>query len=150
MSNRSIEKIKEWLGFRTINLALFVKIYDIPTDAIQSEYSIYQLKDLTMVHYPSVLPAHVCFYSSGAFAFIRIYQQPLNTLSIKDITTFYGEPESTERSSAGKRANYNIYAKEGFAFSSLEDEIHFMDLFPSTSAKEYTEKIYQSPGPFIR
>jgi hypothetical protein len=150
MPNPSVQTIKEWLGFRTINLDLFVKLYDIPNDAIQDEYTIYQLKDLTMIHYASVLPAHVCFQSSGAFAFIRIYQKPLEHLSIKDIATFYGEPESIERSSAGKRAHYNVYAKEGFAFSSLDTEIHFMDIFSSMPTKEYTEKIYLPPGPFIR
>lgn len=147
----SVQKIQEWLAFRTLDLNRFMNIYDIPSDAIiNREYSIYQLKNLTMVHYPEAIPAQVSFHASGTFAFLRIYQAPLEQLSIMDITAFYGEPESIERSSAGKRAHYNIYAKEGFAYSSLDEEIHFMDVFLSTSAEEYIEKTYKAPGPFIR
>ena len=151
MSTLSVEKIKEWLGFRTMDRDLFIKVFDIPEEAIiNTEFSIYQLKDLTMIHHPEVIEAQMCFHPSGSFAFIRVYQAPLEQFSIKDITAYYGEPESVERSSAGKRAHYNVYAKEGFAFSTLEGEIHFMDLFPSTSTEDYINNTYKAPGPFIR
>ncbi len=152
MANHTVQKIKEWLELRTFTLKDFIASNKITPDQIQEESEKYKLKHLIQINEPASLYAHIYFYPSGKFAIMNIYGEGLEPLSAADIFSFYGTPEAEERSRAGKTANYQVYAKEGFAFSCKhkDDEVHFLDLFPTTSTKEYLDLIYLPPGPFIR
>lgn len=151
MANQTIHKIKEWLELRTSNLHDFIAAKKITPDQIQEDSKKYKLENLIQINDKN-LSAQVYFYPSGTFAFMNIYGEGLEQLSASTILSFYGEAETEDRSRAGKTANYKIYAKEGFAFSctNRDDEVHFLDLFPSMPAKEYLDQIYLPPGPFIR
>ena len=152
MANHTVQKIKEWLELRTFTLKDFIAANKITPDQIQEDCEKYKLEHLIRINEPSSLSAHLYFYPSGKFAIMNIYGEGLEQLSAADILSFYGEPEAEERSRAGKTSNYAIYSKEGFAFSykRKDHEVHFLDLFPAMSTKEYIDLIYLPPGPFIR
>ncbi|MDF2456391.1 MAG: hypothetical protein K0R51_2384 [Cytophagaceae bacterium] len=152
MENQTMQKIKEWLELRTYTLQDFIAAKKTTPDQIQEGSKKYKLENLIQIDEPATLSAHVYFYSSGKFALMNIYGKGLAQLSAADILSFYGKPEAKERSRAGKTANYEVYANEGFAFSCThrDHEVHFIDLFPAMPAQEYLDLIYLPPGPFIR
>lgn len=151
MSNSSVQQIKAWLEFRNYTLDNFVAAKKILSEQVEFDAEKYQLSNLVLVRAEN-LSAHVYFYTSGKFAIMNIYGEGLEQLSAADLISFYGEPEARARSRAGKTANYHIYAKEGFAFSSKhnDNEVHYVDLFPAVPVATYIENIYEAPGPFIR
>jgi len=152
MSIHTVQKIKEWLELRTFHLEDFIAAKKITPDQIQKNSDKYKLKNLTQIDEPTTLSAHIYFYPSGKFAIMNIYGKGLEQLSAAEIFSFYGKPAAEERSRAAKTANYQIYALEGFAFSCKhkDNEVHYLDLFPSMPTKEYIDLIYLPPGPFIR
>lgn len=151
MSNSSVQQIKAWLEFRNYTLDDFVAAKKIMPEQVEFDGEKYKLTNLVLLR-AEHLSAHVYFYTSGKFAIMNIYGEGLEQLNATDLISFYGEPEAEERSRAGKTANYHIYAKEGFAFSSKykDNEVHYVDLFPAMPVTTYIENIYQAPGPFIR
>ena len=151
MSTYTVQQIKHWLAFRTSTLEGFIASNKITPDQIQTNSDKYKLTNLTFIR-AEHLSAHVYFYPSGKFAIMNIYGEGLKQLSAADLFSVYGKPETEERSRAGKTANYAVYAKEGFAFSYQheDNDVHFLDVFPSMPFKEYMENIYLPPGPFIR
>ncbi|MDB5257078.1 MAG: hypothetical protein JWM14_1773 [Chitinophagaceae bacterium] len=152
MSNATVQQIKDWLEFRKFTLKEFIAAKKITPDQIHIDNDKYKLDNLILIDEPEKLSAHVYFYPSGEFAIMNIYGEGLESLSVEELFSVYGEPETEERSRAGKTANYAVYAKEGFAFSyqHKDNEVHFLDLFPSMPVNEYIENIYLPPGPFIR
>jgi len=151
MSTPTIQQLKVWLDLRNSSLKDFIAEQKITVDQIQEDSEKYKLTGLVQI-YAEDLFAHVYFYPSGKFAFMNIYGEGLEPLSAADLLSVYGMPKDEERSRAGKTSNYAVYAKEGFAFSykHKDNEIHYLDLFPSMTNKEYIQNIYLPPGPFIR
>jgi hypothetical protein len=150
MSTYTIQSLYKWRKWTTMNFQQMLAENNIPVDAVRGDASVYKLNGLTTIDHLDFFPALFHYYPSGDLAIIQVYSGAIEDLSPQDIFDFYGTEESTERSRAGKTANYYVYAKEGFAFSSLKDEVHFLDLFPKTSTEEYLENIYENPPLFIR
>ena len=151
MPNYTIQQLNTWLDFRNYTLKDFIAEHKITNDQIQDDSKKYKLEGLVQI-FADHLFAHVYFYPSGKFAIMNIYGEGLEPLSADDLLAAYGKPEAQERSRAGKTSNYAVYATKGFAFShkNKDNEVHYLDLFPSMPTTNYIETIYLPPGPFIR
>ncbi len=60
------------------------------------------------------------------------------------------KPEKTFRSRAGKTSNQLVFASQGLSVSLKNDEVDFIEVYPSCSLQEYVDNIYREPGRFNR
>lgn len=58
-----------------------------------------------------------------------------------------GEP-ATLRSRQGKHAQQHVLADQGVAWSELDGQIGFIEIFPPTNLEDYTEWVYEEPPVF--
>jgi hypothetical protein len=60
-------------------------------------------------------------------------------------------PGATELPSRqGKSAVITVDAKAGLAFSAEDDEVGFVEIFPSTTDDDYRSRVYWDPGAFTK
>ena len=139
--------ISQWLNLRDLKLKDFIS-----KDVIKRENNEYQnLKNLTRIYFDNKA-LKIYFFNHKEDA-VMIYiedETTFDNLSIKDIINKYDEPQEIVRSRGGKRANLHIYSKNGFSFSEISKKVIFFEIFPDCSLKDYKEKIYIKPSPFVK
>lgn len=137
--------ISKWLDLRKLNLISFSQKQVTKVQNVRYE----GLKNLTRVNLNSDIFKYYFFDKNGKCVLIYIHNEDdLNSLSVKNIAEIYGKPEEVLKSRAGKRANHYVYAKNGFAFSVLNDKIAFFEVFPDSTLEDYKKCIYIKPPIF--
>lgn len=104
------------------------------------------LEGLAMLHDDGVHPAR--FYFRGDDLVMVYLSEP--GLSLRDLRAHVSGDGVTLRSRQGKRSNLEVHPGDGIAFSELDDEIGFVEVFPPTTEQDYRARIYREPGPFRR
>jgi hypothetical protein len=61
-----------------------------------------------------------------------------------------GRPTERFRSRQGKRASLHVAAESGLAWSTLDDRIGWVEVFPPMTNETYLEQIYAEPPAFIQ
>ncbi|MEM6687065.1 MAG: hypothetical protein AAF617_14890, partial [Bacteroidota bacterium] len=119
--------LSDWLNLRTTKLHDFSEETSIVAN-VQYE----GLKNVTRVHIPSDVSVYYFFDTSETCVMVYINDKiALENLSVTAIQNQYGAPQELLRSRVGKRATQHVYAKDGFAFSVLEDTVVFFEIFPN-------------------
>ena len=90
------------------------------------------------------------FLSDGDVRLVYLSEDALENVSVKDFERIT-DGEATElRSRAGKMSTLYLFAADGVAYSTDGSTIDFAEFFPPCSADEYTDQVYEDPGPFRR
>lgn len=74
----------------------------------------------------------------------------LTSFREEDLRAQLGTASARLRSRAGKTAELLVFAEQGVACSAGTDGLHFLEVFPPRTQREYEAHIYRDPGPFIR
>jgi hypothetical protein len=151
MSTKTIKLIEEWLTLRELSLAEAQARFSISDDQLQFYLGYGELEDLTgfgnLANYPGFF-----YFSDGNFVLFYIdkMDSDIETLSLKEVLDYFGEPEAIWPSNIGKRQQQYVYAKKGVSFSATEDEITFIEFFKPISLDTYKAQFYEEPSPSMR
>ncbi len=107
------------------------------------------MEDVVSVENREVFPGTV-YLKEGNVELVYIAFRGLSSFGEADLRTRFGDNPVRLRSRAGKRANLWVFAEQGVACSSRAGELDFLEVFIPCTQREYEERIYRDPGPFIR
>jgi len=102
------------------------------------------LEDLSVVRSKKYDNAR--FYFNGPDLVMIAVSEP--SISAADIRSMMGDDVVELRSRQGKSAMIQVDAAAGLAFSSDDDEVGFLEIFPPTTADDYRQQIYWEPPAF--
>jgi hypothetical protein len=108
-----------------------------------------RLKGLTRVSAPATDPAFY-YLNHGKVTLIFIDDPMVMSLLHEDaLISVLGAPAATQEmaSRVGKQATHFAYPEDGVAFSVLDGETAFVELFAPMSMAAYLDGIYLKPGP---
>lgn len=143
----SYQIISKWLNLRELKLIDFLS-----KDITKLENNGYEkLNNLTSITLNNDTSKEYLFDNKEDSVMIYIEGENIfDDMSIEEIINKFSKPEEILRSRGSKRALHYVYSKNGFAFSALDDEIIFFEVFPDCSLRDYKENIYIKPPLFIK
>ncbi len=108
------------------------------------------LESVTDLYNPDVFPAHV-YVRDGRVEMIYIPSgDALKGLTRDELEAELGDDGTRLRSRVGKHANHYAFPRKGVAFSSDDQAVKFVEVFPPRSLEAYQTEIYREPPPFKR
>jgi hypothetical protein len=90
------------------------------------------------------------YLENGTVQLVRVGVDDLAGFTATALRRHCGDGAVRLRSRAGKHANLWVYAKQGIAFSTQGETIHFLEVFLPYPQREYEARIYKEHSPFIR
>ena len=95
------------------------------------------------------LPGSV-YLRNGRVVLVYVPRAALDGVDPADIEGQLETEPARLRSRAGKTANLWVRPEEGVAYSADATRVHFVEVFPPSTLKEYKKGIYIDHGPFKR
>jgi hypothetical protein len=106
-----------------------------------------RLRPVARVRAPSLWPGF--FYFDGDRQ-VMLYAGAPQDVDPDALAAALGPGAHELRSRAGKRAVLHGWPERGVAFSEEDGAVDFLEVFGPTTLADYSERIYEDPGRFIR
>ncbi|CAN5482528.1 hypothetical protein BH20ACT2_BH20ACT2_03740 [soil metagenome] len=139
-----MDLLDEVLGLRDLSRPELLDRLGLGAGAVDEGRRYEGLEGLDMAHDPDVHPAR--FYFRGDELVMIYLSGP--ELSLDELRAHVSGAGVSLRSRQAKPANLEVHPGDGIAFSELDDEIGFVEVFPPTTEQAYRDRIYREPGPF--
>lgn len=107
------------------------------------------IKGVTQYYNADVFPGRV-YVSDKRVEMVYVPRTALRDVTAKEIASHIKGRTKSLRSRAGKEYTHIVDANDGVAYSTDDDEVVILEVFPPRPFKEYEEEIYEDPGEFIR
>lgn len=107
------------------------------------------IKGVTQYYNPDVFPGRV-YVSEERVEMVYVPRTALQDVTAKEIKSHIKGRTKSLRSRAGKEYTHVVDADDGVAYSTDDDEVVILEVFPPRKFKQYEEDIYEDPGEFIR
>lgn len=140
--------LKEALKLRSMSeRAVRDKFGDDVHEEPESDYQ--GLDEVLELRNKDKFPGRV-FLRHGDVRLVYLSDGALEDVSVKDFEQITNGEAIELRSRAGKMSTLYLFAEDGVAYSTDGSVLDFAEFFPPCSVADYTEQIYDDPGPFRR
>ena len=129
------DDLEQLLALTAMDRAAALNAVGARAGDVEDGYSYQSMSGLSVLDLPKRFGARV-FFDGDAVAIVSI---PDPSIAPDAIRALMGDDVVELRSRQGKRAMIELDAARGLAFSSDDDEVGFIEMFPPTTADDYRD-----------
>lgn len=137
-------ELDQLIEFIAMDRAAVVAAAGATDTDVEDGYSYQSMGGLSLLELPRLRDVGV-YFDGDAVAVIAVSEP---SIGAGELRSRMGDDIVELRSRQGKRAMIELDAAHGIAFSSDDDEVGFVELFPPTTAEEYRARIWFEPPAF--
>jgi hypothetical protein len=138
------------LSLRSASMQEIQERFSISKEKIDRDANYMKLTSLTEFHNPDTHPGYF-YFKDDEFVLLYVgYGPELEQLDPQELQERLGGVGVELRSRVGKHFVHHVYPKAGIAFSTDDDIVQILEVFPSTSLDAYLSDIYEEPLPFYK
>lgn len=140
-----------WKSYLSMNETEIRQRFPMEEAHIQRDGFYGNQKGLTVLYDPDTYPG-IFFLKNGQclLFYASMDWETTDGLTYSNFIRLLGEPAADLPSRAGKLSSVYVFPEQGVAFSANGESVEFVEIFAPATLKDYQDRFYRKPGPFIR